>query len=207
MLTAERKKEYYQALLDRNTKYEGIFYVGVKTTGLFCRPTCPTKKPTIERCEFFETAQQARLASYQPCQRCRPDLDIPGRLPRGGRHGSGPSDLKDDTELMAREQRKLEQKGHRRLAKVHAREHSLEEQQQPAPEGELQNNILQHPELDNQRFDGIDPTLNPAPELNSDARLDYDNERREQEKEKQLRLENALGLSHQPKFSPKPGGP
>jgi hypothetical protein len=131
---------------------------------------------------------------------------LPGRLPRGGRSGSG-SVLMDETVRMSREQREIEQRGHRRLAKVHAREHALDEQQQPAPEGGLQNNILQHPELDNQRFDGIDPTLNPAPELNSDARLDYDNERREQEKEKQLRLENALGLSNQPKFSPKPGGP
>jgi hypothetical protein len=131
---------------------------------------------------------------------------LPGRLPRGGRSGSG-SVLYDETVRMAREQRELEQKGHRRLAKVHAKEHTLEEQQQPSPEGELQNNIMQHPDLDNQRFDGVDPTLNPAPELNSDARRDYDNERREQEKEKQLRLENVLGMSNQPKFSPKPGGP
>lgn len=72
MKTIEIKKEYYQALLNKNTKYEGIFYVGVKTTGVFCRPTCPARKPKFEHCEFFETAQQALLASYRPCQRCRP---------------------------------------------------------------------------------------------------------------------------------------
>lgn len=72
MLTAENSPEYYQALLDKNPEYEGIFYVGVKTTGVFCRPTCPARKPKFENCEFFETAQQALLASFRPCQRCRP---------------------------------------------------------------------------------------------------------------------------------------
>ncbi len=72
MITAEIKREYYQALLDKKTEYEGIFYVGVKTTGVFCRPTCPARKPKFENCEFFETAQQALLASFRPCQRCRP---------------------------------------------------------------------------------------------------------------------------------------
>src|SRR5260221_2980699 len=72
MITAENRKEYYQALLDKNTNYEGIFYVGVKTTGVFCRPTCPARKPKFENCEFFETAQEALLASFRPCQRCRP---------------------------------------------------------------------------------------------------------------------------------------
>lgn len=64
--------EYYQALLDKKSEYEGLFYVGVKTTGVFCRPTCPARKPKLENCEFFETAQQALLASYRPCKRCRP---------------------------------------------------------------------------------------------------------------------------------------
>jgi AraC family transcriptional regulator, regulatory protein of adaptative response / methylated-DNA-[protein]-cysteine methyltransferase len=72
MITAELKKEYYQALVHRNTEYEGTFYVGVRTTGVFCRPTCPARKPKFEHCEFFETAEQALLASYRPCKRCRP---------------------------------------------------------------------------------------------------------------------------------------
>jgi AraC family transcriptional regulator, regulatory protein of adaptative response / methylated-DNA-[protein]-cysteine methyltransferase len=72
MITAENKKEYYQALLAKNTEYEGVFFVGVKTTGVFCRPTCPARKPKLENCEFFETAQQALLASFRPCKRCRP---------------------------------------------------------------------------------------------------------------------------------------
>ena len=45
MIATENRNEYYQALLDKNTEYEGVFYVGVKTTGVFCRPTCPARKP------------------------------------------------------------------------------------------------------------------------------------------------------------------
>lgn len=72
MIASERYEQYYKALLEKNTEFEGLFYVGVKTTGVFCRPTCPARKPKFKNCEFFETAQQALLASYRPCQRCRP---------------------------------------------------------------------------------------------------------------------------------------
>ncbi len=72
MITAESKKEFYQAMLDKKTEYEGVFFVGVKTTGVFCRPTCPARKPKFENCEFFKTAQEALLASFRPCRRCRP---------------------------------------------------------------------------------------------------------------------------------------
>lgn len=113
--------------------------------------------------------------------------------------------LVTDTETMYWEQRELEQKGLRQLgARVNAREHyERQEAKQQSLEGQLQNDILQHPALNNQRFDGIDPNLNPEPPLNSDARREFDNERREQEMEKQLRLGNM------PKFNtaPKPQGP
>ncbi|MFZ4098821.1 MAG: bifunctional transcriptional activator/DNA repair enzyme AdaA [Chlamydiia bacterium] len=71
-MTAETRREYYRALLEKDAGYEGVFYVGVKTTGVFCRPTCPARKPKFENCEFFENAQQALLASFRPCKRCRP---------------------------------------------------------------------------------------------------------------------------------------
>lgn len=74
MITADKKIKFYQALLDKKTEYEGIFFVGVKTTGVFCRPTCPARKPKLENCEFYETAQQALLASFRPCKRCQPLL-------------------------------------------------------------------------------------------------------------------------------------
>jgi len=72
MLSEKTKQEYYQALLDKNTDYEGIFYVGVTTTGVFCRPTCPARKPKFAHCEFYQTAAAALLASFRPCKRCRP---------------------------------------------------------------------------------------------------------------------------------------
>ena len=72
MITKKQEKEYYGALLKKNPEYEGVFYVGVKTTGVFCRPTCSARKPKFENCEFFKTAQEALLASFRPCQRCRP---------------------------------------------------------------------------------------------------------------------------------------
>ena len=130
------------------------------------------------------------------------DNELPGRLPSGKRKRSD-SILPDETESMDRKRRLIEQQGHRQLAKVHPREHPEEPIQKAALEGELQNSILQHPELDNQRFDGIDPNLNPEPPLNTEARTKYDNEKREQEMEKQLRLGNM------PKFTtaPKPQGP
>lgn len=119
-----------------------------------------------------------------------------------------PSILIDETKTMERQRRLAEQEGHRRLAKVHAREHH-EETQNAAPEAALQNDILQNPWLDSQRFDGIDPNLNPEPPLNTDARREYDNERREQEMEKQLKLELALSNTNTPRYTtaPRPRGP
>ena len=62
--SAETNEVYYQALLAKNSQYEGVFFVGVRTTGVFCRPTCPARKPKLENCEFFASAQAALLASY-----------------------------------------------------------------------------------------------------------------------------------------------
>ena len=69
---------YYEALLAKRPEYEGVFYVGVTTTGVFCRPTCPARKPKFENCEFFRTAKEALRASFRPCKRCRP-LSHPGQ--------------------------------------------------------------------------------------------------------------------------------
>lgn len=127
------------------------------------------------------------------------DGELPDSLPKGKPKGSY---LVEESRSMERQRRLIEQQGHRQLGRVNAREHP-DEQHAAAPEGDLQNNILQHPELDNQRFDGIDPNLNPEPPLNTEARTKYDNERREQEMEKQLRLGNMPKMS----TAPKPQGP
>lgn len=73
-------RRYYDALLRRDPDYEGVFYVGVRTTGVFCRPTCPARKPRFENCEFFATAKAALHAGFRPCLRCRP-LSHPNEVP------------------------------------------------------------------------------------------------------------------------------
>lgn len=156
------------------------------------------------------------LISSEPRKKAKTeDDDDSGSSGRSGggskRKGTGGSDwpeigktsyLVDETRTMERERRLQEQQGHRHHARVHAREHS-EHEHRAAPEGELQNNILQNPWLDSQRFDGVDPNLNPEPPLNTEARREYDNQRREQEMEKQLRLGNMPKMG----TAPKPQGP
>jgi AraC family transcriptional regulator of adaptative response/methylated-DNA-[protein]-cysteine methyltransferase len=72
MIDKQLAQKYYKALLSRDTYYDGVFYVGVKTTGVFCRSVCPARKPKFENCEFFKTAKEAVLASFRPCERCKP---------------------------------------------------------------------------------------------------------------------------------------
>jgi AraC family transcriptional regulator of adaptative response/methylated-DNA-[protein]-cysteine methyltransferase len=79
MLTKTQAQEFYQAVLDRNSHYEGTFFIAVKTTGIFCRPTCPARKPKFENCEFYRTVQEALLASFRPCIRCQP-LSYPNQI-------------------------------------------------------------------------------------------------------------------------------
>ena len=60
------------AFLGRDTSYDGVFVTAVSTTGIFCRPTCPAKKPRPEHVEFFSSAREALLHGFRPCRRCRP---------------------------------------------------------------------------------------------------------------------------------------
>lgn len=62
----------YRALARRDAAYEGVFFTGVKTTGIFCRPTCRAKKPKSENVEFFPTVTEALHGGYRPCRLCRP---------------------------------------------------------------------------------------------------------------------------------------
>ena len=72
MKTLPQSGEMYEALLRRDRSYDGIFFVGVRTTGIFCRPTCPARKPLAKNVEYFPEAREALLAGYRPCKRCRP---------------------------------------------------------------------------------------------------------------------------------------
>lgn len=66
------RRTMYRALSRRDAAYEGVFYTGVKTTGVFCRPTCRAKKPRPENVEFFATPVEALHGGYRPCRLCRP---------------------------------------------------------------------------------------------------------------------------------------
>jgi AraC family transcriptional regulator of adaptative response / DNA-3-methyladenine glycosylase II len=70
----------YQALQARDTRFDGAFFVGVRTTGIYCRPICTAKTPRQENCRFFATPSAAERAGFRPCLRCRPEL-APGRAP------------------------------------------------------------------------------------------------------------------------------
>ena len=64
--------EMERAYLGRDASYNGLFFLGVRTTGIFCRPTCPARKPLPKNVEYFPTARAALVAGYRPCKRCRP---------------------------------------------------------------------------------------------------------------------------------------
>ena len=55
-----------------DASYDGVFYLGVRTTGIFCRPSCPARKPKPENVEFFAMPKEALFAGYRPRLRCRP---------------------------------------------------------------------------------------------------------------------------------------
>jgi AraC family transcriptional regulator of adaptative response / DNA-3-methyladenine glycosylase II len=77
------RKSLYKALSARDTRFDGIFFVGVTSTGIYCRPICPVKTPKAANCRFFDSAQQAEQAHFRPCLRCRPEL-APGNAPIDG---------------------------------------------------------------------------------------------------------------------------
>ena len=71
----------YRALVNSDASFEGIFFVGVRTTGIFCRPTCTAKKPARENVDFFATPSEALHGGYRPCLRCHP-MDPDKRPPK-----------------------------------------------------------------------------------------------------------------------------
>ncbi len=62
----------FEAFMTRDARLDGVFFTCVRTTGIFCRPSCPARKPRPEHVEFFRTAQECLLAGYRACLRCRP---------------------------------------------------------------------------------------------------------------------------------------
>lgn len=66
----------WQAIVSRNPSAESTFLYGVTTTGIYCRPTCPSKLPHKENVMFFDTKLDAENAGFRPCRRCHPDEDV-----------------------------------------------------------------------------------------------------------------------------------
>jgi AraC family transcriptional regulator of adaptative response/methylated-DNA-[protein]-cysteine methyltransferase len=74
----------YRAVADRDTSFEGVFFVAVRTTGVFCRPGCPARTPFAANVEFYAGVGECLQAGYRPCRRCRPlqsGHDVPAWLP------------------------------------------------------------------------------------------------------------------------------
>ena len=71
MLTDDAR---YAALIARDARWDGVFFVGVSTTGIYCRPICPARTPGRTRCTFYDSAAQAEAAGFRACFRCRPEL-------------------------------------------------------------------------------------------------------------------------------------
>src|SRR5262245_55704171 len=80
MSTIPSIKEMQGAYLRKDASYDGIFFLGVRTTGIFCRPSCPARRPLAQNVDYFSSARDALFAGYRPCKRCHP-LDTGGRPP------------------------------------------------------------------------------------------------------------------------------
>jgi AraC family transcriptional regulator of adaptative response / DNA-3-methyladenine glycosylase II len=70
----------YEVIKARDARFDGLFFVGVSTTGVYCRPVCTVRTPGRDRCTYYSNAASAEAAGYRPCLRCRPEL-APGHAP------------------------------------------------------------------------------------------------------------------------------
>jgi AraC family transcriptional regulator, regulatory protein of adaptative response / DNA-3-methyladenine glycosylase II len=73
-MTSQADDQFYLALKARDARFDGCFFTGVTSTGIYCRPVCRVKAPKRENCRFFGHAAQAEAAGFRPCLRCRPEL-------------------------------------------------------------------------------------------------------------------------------------
>ncbi len=76
----DHKEACYEAFRSKDARFDGRLFVGVRSTGIYCRPVCTARVPKIENCTFFRTAAEAEKAGYRPCLICRPEL-APGNAP------------------------------------------------------------------------------------------------------------------------------
>jgi AraC family transcriptional regulator of adaptative response / DNA-3-methyladenine glycosylase II len=68
------RRTYYRAFETRDARFDGRVFVGVTSTGIYCRPICPARTPKFDNCRFFASAAAAQEAGFRPCLRCRPEI-------------------------------------------------------------------------------------------------------------------------------------
>lgn len=68
------RRACYRAFQSRDARFDGRVFVGVTSTGVYCRPVCPGRTPKLENCRFFASAAAAQQAGFRPCLRCRPEI-------------------------------------------------------------------------------------------------------------------------------------
>jgi AraC family transcriptional regulator of adaptative response / DNA-3-methyladenine glycosylase II len=68
------RRTYYRAFQSHDARFDGRVFVGVTSTGIYCRPICPARMPRFENCRFFASAAAAQEAGFRPCLRCRPEI-------------------------------------------------------------------------------------------------------------------------------------
>lgn len=79
-MTSSKNKAHYAIFKAKDPRFDGRFFVGVSSTGIYCRPVCRAKLPKADNCTYFDTAAAAEQAGFRPCLLCRPEL-APGAAP------------------------------------------------------------------------------------------------------------------------------
>ena len=114
MATGLNKASRYHAVVERNKKYDGIFYFATKNTGIYCRPSCTAPRTLQKNCSFFVTVREAKLHGYQACKHCHPDrlkdglsLEILDHIDAGAINDKGVHGLADSLHISERHLRRI----------------------------------------------------------------------------------------------------
>jgi AraC family transcriptional regulator, regulatory protein of adaptative response / DNA-3-methyladenine glycosylase II len=114
MTTGLTKAARYRAVLERDRRYDGIFYFATKSTGIYCRTSCSNSHPSQKDCFFFDTLAEAKLHGYRACKRCHPDklqndlsLKILRRINKGEINDKGVHGLAESLHISDRHLRRI----------------------------------------------------------------------------------------------------
>jgi AraC family transcriptional regulator, regulatory protein of adaptative response / methylated-DNA-[protein]-cysteine methyltransferase len=66
------EEQYWRAVVEKDSRANGTFFVAVRSTGVYCKPSCPSRRPKRENVTFFTSPEAAEQAGYRACKRCRP---------------------------------------------------------------------------------------------------------------------------------------